>query len=261
MSRLSTGKAFPIGETSGVSEPMSQTVHHPNGHAVHVNGADGQSLAQAPEFRKNPGQRLIAHLLGTDQQEYSTSGSYEGRQGFRSANAAPSRSVGWNTAMRALNVSNALQGINLTTNFLFLLLFLGFTAWLGVVYWVRHNEPLANSVLGTGAAYSATGRDDRKLLAGIKKTMPVVTSPSTGEIYVPNTPTHAEMFGRPVVVPPVQAPPPVPQPPKPTQLSAGPGAAYGTETFTPPPQYMPQNAYMMPVQHPAGTRVKMIVNR
>lgn len=241
---------------------MSHQVHHPNhGHAAHVNGADGQGLAQSPEFRKNPGQRLIAHLLGTDQQEYSTSGSYEGSQGFRSASAAPSRTVGWTTAMQALNLSTALQGINLTTNFLFLLLFLGLTAWLPVVYWIRHNEPLANTVLGTEAAYSGTGRDDRKLLAGIKKTMPVVTSASTGEIYVPNTPSHAEMFGQPVVVPPVQAPPPVPQPPKPTQLSAGPGAAYGQEIYTPPVQYIPQNAYMMPVEHPAGTRVKMIVNR
>jgi len=227
----------------------------------HVSGVESQGVAPSAEFRKNPGQRLIAHLLGTDQQEYATNGSYKGSQGFRSSSAAPSRSVGWSTAMQALNLSNALQGINLTTNFLFLLLFIGLTAWLGVIYWIRHNEPLANAVLGTGAAYSSTGRDDRKLLAGIKRTMPVVTSASTGEIYVPNTPTHAEMFGQPIVVPPVQAPAPVPQPPKPTQLSAGPGAAYGQEMYSPPMQYVPQNAYMMPVQHPTGTRVKMIVNR
>jgi hypothetical protein len=193
-----------------------------------------------------------------------------------------------------MKLSDVLQGINVTPNFLFLLLFLGFTAWLGVVYWVRHHEPLANHVLGTGngAAQSASAIADRRLVAGIKKTLPIRTSHETGEFYVPiphgneiihsghyGSPAHYAALGQhsgpsaaygqthasgqmPLPSPPV---PPTPSPqPQPTPL----GEYYnqGMGGFPNNPYAQPMAApggaaYMVPVPHTAGTRVKMIVNR
>ena len=83
----------------------------------------------------------------------------------------------------------------ITPNFLFLLLFLAFTGWLGVVYWVRHNEPFANAVLGSGRAYAPTAHADRRLLEGVREAMPFKTSPNTGKIYTPTPGPPPQPYG------------------------------------------------------------------
>lgn len=249
----------------------------------------------------NQGNSFLSQLLGLNQdhpaqlqaaaQAHLNNPSLNGGVQAKQGSTPPS---GWNSAFRRLKLSDALQGINITPNFMFLVLFVGFTAWLGVVYWVRHHEPLANSVLGTAAAHSATAYDDRRLVAGIKKTLPVRTSHSSGEFYVPipngNQILHSGQFGNaqhnqhmaaysgsaayatPNAAAPLPAPPfpPAPTPyPEPTPLHGYNGLqahnGYGGLQAAPAtqPYQIPSNphAYMVPVSASAGTRVKMIVNR
>jgi len=238
---------------------MSEHGHGGHGHGgVHgTHGADGQGLAQSLGLNQGQhGHNFISQLLGLEHEH-----------GGHGAHGGPSQTASWNSAMQNMNLQNALQGITLTQNFLWLMLFLGMAAWLFVVYWIRHNEPLANSVLGNGAAHSATGAHDRRLISGIKRTMPVVTSPTTGEIYVPNKPFHLESE-----IPPIQAPMPSPQPPQPLPLNhfgapTGP-SSYGIPNFYQAPTAYPyyghapmsqSGAYMVHSSSPG--RVKMVVNR
>jgi hypothetical protein len=125
---------------------------------------------------------LLSNLLGLD--ENPGQGMAQPLQGQATKEVERPQS-GWGATLQSLKLSDALQGINVTPNFLFLLLFLGFAGWLWVVYWIRHNEPLANSVLGTHTAQSTTTHADRSMLAGIKKTLPVRTSNNMGDYYVP----------------------------------------------------------------------------
>lgn len=138
------------------------------------------SAKEAPPFKLHAGKtspnKFISHLLGLDQ-ELAPVGK------AKSNSFAPSLS--------GLKLSDALQGIKLTPNFMFLLLFLGFFAWLFVIYWIRHNEPLADSVLGKPKVSPHAAAADRALVAGIKKSFPVQTSATTGEIYVPGVAQHA----------------------------------------------------------------------
>jgi hypothetical protein len=235
---------------------------------------------------------LLSNLLGLD--ENPGQGMAQPLQGQATKEVERPQS-GWGATLQSLKLSDALQGINVTPNFLFLLLFLGFAGWLWVVYWIRHNEPLANSVLGTHTAQSTTTHADRSMLAGIKKTLPVRTSNNMGDYYVPiphqggiaasgdyghggagayaypphtALPAHSPAHPQ-AVVPqqhammptpsmPVPQPMPMPAPPQPTPLS------YNYNPYAAPqqPYYQPHGtAYMVPVQQPQGTRLKTVVHR
>ena len=142
------------------------------------NKIGGTGTKEAPSFslhanKSGSSNKFISHLLGLDQEE-STKG--------KGKSFAPSLS--------GVKVTDALQGIKVTPNFMFLLLFLGFFAWLFVIYWIRHNEPLADAVLGKPKVHAAAVEADRHLVNGIKKTFPVQTSARTGEVYVPGVPSH-----------------------------------------------------------------------
>ena len=115
--------------------------------------------------------KLISHLLGLDQEQSRSS----------SANAHAIAFI------RNIKISDLFQGVKFTPNFMFFLLFLGFFLWIFVIYWVRHNEPLANQVLGTPKGDRHKTAVDRQLVAGIKNAFPVQTSSSTGEVYVPGS--------------------------------------------------------------------------
>lgn len=211
------------------------------------------------------GRNFLSSLLGVDQ-------DLQPPQAVSSASSLPKRKnmqpSGWSGALSSMKLSDAVSGINITPNFLFLLLFVGLTLWLYVVYWIRHNEPLANSVIGTGAAVSATAAADRRIVAGIKKTFPVRTSADSGDIYVP-TP-HGPSWAAPMPpapVPPMPAPSPAPTPLGSTQYYSQP-SSYGHVLPAPVPYYsafgqpdQSHHAYMVPVHEASGTRVKMIVNR
>ncbi len=123
--------------------------------------------------KKGNSNKFISHLLGLDHEE-------------------PSKGAGksFSPSLSGVKITDALQGIKVTPNFMFLLLFLGFFFWLFVIYWVRHNEPLADAVLGKPKVHAASVAADRQLVNGIKKTFPVQTSARTGEVYVPGVPHH-----------------------------------------------------------------------
>ena len=136
---------------------------------------------EAPKFQlginKTQSNKFISHLLGLDHEHPSS------KKGSRA----------WAPSLSGVKISDALQGIKVTPNFMFLLLFVGFFGWLFVIYWIRHNEPFAESVLGKPRVHSAGAAADRLIVAGVKKTFPVRTSSSTGEVYVPGVPSVAEL--------------------------------------------------------------------
>jgi hypothetical protein len=231
-------------------------------------------------------QNLLSQLLGLDAEQK------KGKpQGGSTTKAATIK------AMHGVKLASALKGLNITSNFMWLVLFVGFFLWLFVVYWVRHHEPFASHVLGPGAAHSKTGYDDRRLIENMRDALPFKVSQNTGYVYVPGKPDISR-FGRPVgapaapephgYMPPASAvasgsvvnhafvPPPVPQyqhPQQhpqmhPQQMPFG-CQQHAAVPYVPPPALTgaPQRtigygaAYMVPHQTPDGSRIKMIVNR
>lgn len=135
---------------------------------------------------------LIARLLGLDRDAGALAGGEAGSEAGSHAGgdrgAPPSQSVMYSSVLAGISLSEAFRGIRVTPNFLYLCLFAGFTLWLFVVYWIRHNEPMANQVLGTGAVNTRHTIDDRRLLNSVKDAMPFRTSSTFGDIYTPNAP-------------------------------------------------------------------------
>jgi hypothetical protein len=216
------------------------------------------------------GRNLVSQLFGLNE-EAGANGSFGGGAGQIPA-SAPTKRPTFNGSYRKLKLSDAFTGINITHNFLFLVLFLGFTFWLFVVYWVRHHEPLANDVLGVGSAYSKTADADRRLMAQIKRTLPVHTSSETGNFYVPIPQGNGQFaasgdfaasngaaYGAPQSAMPLP-PPPLPAPPSPTPPSPTPLSYYAPYGNMTAPSAQPQ-AYLTPVRDASCTRVKMIVTR
>lgn len=216
------------------------------------------------------GQNLVSQLLGLDEQG-GANGSFGGGSGQIPGSSAPRR-ASFAGSYAKLKFSDVFSGINLSHNFMFLMLFLGFTAWLFVVYWVRHHEPLANDVLGVGAARSRMSEADRRLMAQIKRTLPVRTSSATGDFYVPIPQANGQVgasgdyaynngaaYGSPQGVMPLP-PAPLPSPPSPMPPAPTPLTQYSPYTNT-LPTMAPQQAYLMPVRDASVTRVKVFVNR
>jgi hypothetical protein len=114
--------------------------------------------------------KFMSHLLGLDHEPSNAKGQ---------AGTAQARTI---------KFSDLFHGIKLTPNFMFFLLFLGFFLWLFVIYWVRHHEPLADQVLGTPKVDPRSAQTDRRLVEGMKAAVPVRTSASSGEVFVPNSP-------------------------------------------------------------------------
>lgn len=123
------------------------------------------------------GHKSVAQFLGL---EGEGDGVEHGGHG-----ESPSQTAVWNNAVNGLSLKKLFEGIVITPNFLLLMMFLGFTGWLGVIYWVRHNEPFANHVLGSHKAYAPTAHQDRYIVEGIKEALPIKTSANTGYIFQP----------------------------------------------------------------------------
>jgi hypothetical protein len=185
---------------------------HDHGHGDHFGDDHGGDHDHDKEQGQNGGQSnglkgLIARLLGLEKDAGALGGGESGgeaaAQSAGSSGQTPSQSVMYSNALAGISLSEAFKGIRVTPNFLYLCLFSGFTFWLFVVYWIRHNEPLANQVLGTGPMHTRSVVDDRRLLNSVKDAMPFRTSQTFGDIYTPNTPhvppvqpmDHALMMG------------------------------------------------------------------
>lgn len=214
---------------------------------------------------KKRGGKFFAHLLGLDHE------LPQSKTAVLSSRVSVSEQEPAQSAFKGLKLSDLFQGIKLTPNFMFFLLFFGFFLWIFVIYWVRHNEPFANQVLGTPKADSKKAAADRRIVAGIKNAFPVQTSATTGEVYVPGVPSaqpssqqHHSLYGAPCGT---QLP----------NLSAVPEAGHPVSPVHPqvPVHVMPpvinhpvtsplhvgQGSYLVGVQGGSGTRVKTIVSR
>jgi hypothetical protein len=98
----------------------------------------------------------------------------------------PDQSPIWSQAMQGLKLNDFISSIKITPNHLLLFMFMGFTGWLGVIYWIRHHEPMANHLLGSGPAYTGS-HVDRLLLDGAREALPVKTTPGSGRVYTPGS--------------------------------------------------------------------------
>lgn len=115
------------------------------------------------------------------------------------------------SAVGSFNFMSLFKGINITPNHLLILLFGFFFFWLFVVYWIRHNEPLANQVLGSSHAFAPTAQQDRHLINGVKEAYPVRTSPTSGQIWTPPIGIHdSNVYGGQPAPPPMGALAPMP---------------------------------------------------
>ncbi len=257
---------------------MSEHGHQNHGgHSVQAgSGGDSQSLSQILGLEQHGhGHNFISHLLGLDHDHGHHVAHGHVQHGVQHG---PSHGVTWNSALKALNITNALQGINVSANFLFLLLFIGFFAWLFVIYFIRHHEPLANHVIGSGAAQSATASADRQLVEGIKNAMPMHTRADFGEVYVPNKPTAPvpgpsglvyagpSSEAQPVLQPALQfstfagSPAPV-CPSYQGQASGYPSPVAAPASAGCAGSFQGQGAYVVPNGNAGAARVKTIVNR
>jgi hypothetical protein len=167
-----------------------------------------------------------------------------------------------------MKLSDVFQGINVTPNTMFFMLFMGFFLWLYVIYFIRHHEPLANQVIGTGAGYSATAAADRNLVAGIRHAVPIRTGPGTGSVYVP---IPGEASAANLSQSPIPGSAGVTN--APYSPVSSPVASFGSATPAPSPYAAPvlapyagsevttMRAYHLPIRGADGLRLKTVVNR
>ncbi|MDR3613520.1 MAG: hypothetical protein P4L53_08130 [Candidatus Obscuribacterales bacterium] len=174
------GAAF-NSHNQSMGDSVSFDASHSNqsGHTQVGAGGDGY-LANL--LGQNGQHSFLGHLLGLDAGTNVAHG--HGAPGGNGAGHAPSQSVIWTSALQALKVSNIVDGLKFTPAMGMFCLFLGFVSWLFVVYFIRHHEPFANSVLGT-MPQSLGVSTDRRLIDGVKGAMPFKTSKATGDFYTP----------------------------------------------------------------------------
>lgn len=198
--------------------------------------------------------KLLSHLLGLEEEE-----AKEQKK--------------WKPSLQGLKLSDALSGITFSQNFMWFVLFAGFFLWLFVIYWVRHNEPLANQVIGEPRDHAPTAPADRELVAGIKRVLPVHTSDKTGDFYVPyndhfGSSTTGAVPRTEVPAAPDSAPPnsspygPIHKPYDPANHPwlSNPAPYIQTLPSTALPAPHPHSNYVVGVQTRSGTKVKTIVN-
>ncbi len=175
--------------------------HGGHDHGGHDGGSHkhGMSLGQLLGLDHNNHHNILSHLLGLDH-DCHDAGHADGGHGDHGDHApegqAPQQTVIWNSALQSMKLSNLFAGIHISPNVLFFLMFSAFVGWLFVLYWIRHNEPFANQVLGSNA-YSPTAAADRRMIAGVRSAMPFRTTATGGYIYTPNTTVpgyHPETF-------------------------------------------------------------------
>ncbi len=144
---------------------------HDHGHQAHSNHG-------------SHGHNSLAQFLGIDNDhDHGDHGHDHGHD----HGEAPQQTAIWNSALKGLSLKSFFSGFVITPNMLLLMLFTGFALWLPLVYWIRHNEPFANAVLGTHRNYAPTAHEDQKILAGTRGAMPFMTNENSGKIYTPQT--------------------------------------------------------------------------
>lgn len=85
--------------------------------------------------------------------------------------------------------TDIFTGFKPTVNGIVAMFFIGYALWLVVIYMIRHNEPLANQVLGTPTAGAPTSHVDRIIVGGAKYALPI-NSTGTQGFFTPDKKHH-----------------------------------------------------------------------
>ncbi|MBX3073611.1 hypothetical protein KF913_06785 [Candidatus Obscuribacterales bacterium] len=88
-----------------------------------------------------------------------------------------------------VNFLDIFAGFKPTINGIVAMFFIGYALWLVVIYMIRHNEPLANQVLGTPTAGAPTAHADRIIVGGAKYALPINATGNQG-FYTPDKKHH-----------------------------------------------------------------------
>lgn len=88
-----------------------------------------------------------------------------------------------------VNFLDIFAGFKPTVNGIVAMFFIGYALWLVVIYMIRHNEPLANQVLGTPTAGAPTAHADRIIVGGAKYALPINATGNQG-FYTPDKKHH-----------------------------------------------------------------------
>ena len=163
--------------------------HHSHGHATHGGGGDGGNfLNHILGYNNNTGHHsFLSHLLGLDHDAHHHGGHGDGGHGDgiqADGGQNPSQTPIWTSALQGMKLTHAFEGINISINVWFFFFYAFCIFWLFVVYWLRHHEPLANAVLGKGAAKYETAAADRRIIDNCRDATPIRTS-QTQACYAP----------------------------------------------------------------------------
>ncbi len=125
------------------------------------NYADGSALGNLLSNSAQNQHGFLAHLLGLDHDGGSAAGMH--------ANAGHvSQGAIWSSALQSVKFSDFTQGLRFTPAMGMACLYAGFIASLFVLYAIRHNEPMANAILGTAPASQGpsayTNYTDRRVI-------------------------------------------------------------------------------------------------
>jgi hypothetical protein len=123
---------------------------------------------------------FFLHLLGMDEH-------FQG--GWPVKHGGPSRFTIWVAAFKYMKLSQFLQGIELSVNFQFFLLFVGFTIWLFVVYTIRQQDSLEGQMLNTylHKGLSLSQNVDRQLVSHMRGAIPLQTTSNAGSLFFPSS--------------------------------------------------------------------------
>lgn len=170
--------------------------HGHHGHAMHGGGGDGGNfLNHVLGYNNNNGHHsFLSHLLGLDHDAHHHGGHGDGGHGDGGHDGGhgghgdggqnPSQTPIWTSALQGMKLSHALEGIKISINVWFFFFYVACISWLFVIYWLRHHEPLANAVLGRGAAKYETAAADRRIIDNCRDATPLRTS-QTQAMYAP----------------------------------------------------------------------------
>ncbi len=174
------------GDGGGYMDGGGHDHGHGHGHAMHGGGGDGGNfLNHILGYNNNTGHHsFLSHLLGLDHDAHHHGGHGDGGHdhghdgGHGDGGQNPSQTPIWTSALQGLKLSHALEGINISVNVWFFFFYMMCIFWLFLVYWIRHHEPLANAVLGRGAAKYETAAADRRIIDNCRDATPIRTSQS-----------------------------------------------------------------------------------
>jgi len=85
--------------------------------------------------------------------------------------------------------TDIFKGFKMTVNGITALFFIGYALWLVVIYVIRHNEPLANQVIGTPNAGAPLSHHDRLIVGGAKNALPINATGHQG-FFTPDKKHH-----------------------------------------------------------------------